>query len=180
MPRTGTIASVRKLAVVVLLALVALAGCGDDASDGEVADERVDAEVYAAIISWFADRQPPPTDAAEDALPVVFLDSLDDEIAIEVQVEVLAALEDELAVRFIDTDEEAIDDGLDGDPVRAEGLLLRLGPIVDRDGRMEVDVERYEGAEQDPARYRIVVESSGGVWRVVGEPEALPPPESSG
>ena len=166
----GTIRPVRWLVVVSVLALVALTGCGDD-TDGGATPAQVDAQAYVAAVSWFADRAPPPED---DELLAVFLDGLVDDLPIEVQVEVLDLLEDELDVRFIDDDEEAVEEELEGAPVRKEGLLLRLGPLVEREDGTEVDVERYEG-EDEASRYRLVVESSGDEWRVVGEPTELEP-----
>lgn len=168
-----SIPEVRWLLAVSVLALATVAGCGDDA-DGEAAPQRIDAEVYAAVVSWFADQQPPPED---DELGVVFLDDLGEPIPIEVQVELLDVLEDELNVRFIDDDEEAVDEDVEGMPVHDDGLLLRLGPVVDRQEHVEVDVEQYE-AEDEVSRYRVVVESSGDAWRVVGEPEDVPVPDS--
>jgi hypothetical protein len=171
----GTIPPVRWLVVVSVLALL-LGGCGDDEDDRAATPEEVAAQVYASVVAWFADDMPPPE---EGELVAVYLDGLDDDVPIEVQVEVLDVLDDEVDVRFIDDDEEAVDEELDGAPVRKEGLLLRLGPIVERDGRREVDVERYEG-EGEASRYRFVLESSGDEWRVVGEPEELPVPDPEG
>jgi hypothetical protein len=171
---------VRNLVVVLVLALAAGTGCGDAANgntsgSGTVAADRVDARVYAAVISWFAERQP-SSDSAEVRL--VFLDGLDDEtIPIEVQVGVIEELEDDLEVRFIDALEEAVDEDAEGSPVRNGAFLLRLGPIVPREDHVEVDVESYEGADE-VARYRVAVESSAESSRVVGEPEDLPVPDA--
>lgn len=161
--------------MLLLCALAGLAGCGDDDS-GEGARAQADAQVYASVVEWFAEQEPAPQD--DDELIAVFLDGLDDDLPIEVQVDVLDLLDDELDVRFIDDDEEAIDEDLDGAPVRKDGILLRMGPIVGRDGRREIDVERYEGAGE-VSRHRVVVESSDDGWGVVGEPEALPVPDEA-
>jgi hypothetical protein len=171
---------VRTVVAVLVLALVAGTACGDDDADppeppGTTAPERDDAAVYAAVVSWFADQEPPTED---DKARDTYLDSLDEgTIPIDVQVSMVQDLEDDdLTVRFIDATEEAIDEGVDGAPVRNDGLLLRLGPVVVREEHLEVDVERYEGTDA-ATRYRVVVAATAQSWRVVGEPEEIPVPE---
>lgn len=167
---------------VLVLALVAATACGDDDTDPPepptTAPERDDAAVYAAVVSWFADQELPTDD---DKARDTYLDGLDDAtIPIDVQVAMVQDLEDEdLTVRFIDATEEAVDERVDGAPVRNDGLLLRLGPVVVREDQLEVDVERYESSDA-ATRYRAVVAATAQSWRVVGEPEEIPVPEPAG
>lgn len=147
--------------------LAVVAACSDD---GEPAAS-VDVQVYSAVIRWFDADEPAMGD---DERREVFLDGLDDAtVDIDVQVDIVNALEDDMRVRFIDADDEAIDPDVEGAPVRNGGLLLHLGPVVVRDGGAEVDVGRYAG-DGEVVRYRLSVVSGGGAWRVGGSPVTLP------
>jgi hypothetical protein len=116
----------------------ALVGCGGDGEDAD--DEERTALVLEAIVrDYAADLAVEP-----DVVPVVFVAEADDvEISIGVQAATVEAVHDDVDVRFVDDRDEAIDDEVDGAPLRVPGVLLGLGPIDSEPAVVEVDVERY-------------------------------------
>lgn len=155
------------------LGLVGLVGCGNEDPDD---DTLRDAEIYSSIVDDLANRS--GMQPAADDLPVLFIEALDpDGISLTVQVEVVAELIEEYEVRFIDDRVEAIEVDLPGQPVRADSLLIGLGPIA-VDGSpaaAEVRGELYL-AEDDVSAYRYTVAAAPNGWEVAGEgPEPIDP-----
>ena len=145
------------------LALGVLSGCGSSAAANN-GDQRV-AAVYRAVILAVADGHP------DDAhLPVVFVAPRPDAktIPITVQASVVDGLADEVSVRFVDDDKEAIDGTVDGAPVK-EGVLLRLGPVAAGDP-VEVTADRYRTIT-DQQLVTLSARSNGEDWaaRVISE-----------
>ncbi len=81
----------------------------------------------------------------------------------------------EVAVRFVDDDDEAVDSAVDGRPVK-EGVLLRLGPVAAGDP-IEVTADRYR-TFTDQQLVTLSRAPNGESWsaRVIAE-GPLPPEE---
>lgn len=146
---------------------VAVSGC----ESGSHQDESV-AEIYSAAIRWLVDDA---SDERPASFEKVFVEAVDeDPIPLAVQAEVVRRLEDETAVRFIDTREEAIDSAEPGDPVRDDGMLIGLGPVGDTGHRpVRVYAERYLDLI-DVVAYEIGLELTDGRWQVAGVPGRMP------
>ena len=154
----------------VLLVAGILLGCG---SSSEVDDTARNAAIYQSVIVDVVDRSDVVLESVED-LPVLFIDAFDPGgIAIEVQVEIVSSFIDQYEIRFIDDRDEAVDLDLDDLPVRANSLLIGLGPIV-LDGTIDVRGELYFSADAVSA-YRYTLAGIGDIWPIVGVPEEIEP-----
>ena len=91
-----------------------------------------------------------------------------------VQAAVVDQLADQVTVRFVDTDDEAIDDTVEDRPVK-EGVLLRLGPVPLKGDPVEVTADRYRTLT-DQELLTLSVRSNGDGWsaRVVAEAPLAP------
>ncbi len=156
----------RSVSGLVAASLVVLAACSSSgAAAPDDGNQRV-AAVYRAVILAIADPQP---DAEHK--PVVFVAPRPDAktIPLTVQAPVVEGLADEVSVRFVDDDKEAIDGTVDGEPVKEEGVLLRLGPVAAGDP-VEVTADRYRTIT-DQKLVTLSARSSGDTWvaRVTAE-----------
>jgi hypothetical protein len=102
--------------------------------------------------------------SADEAPPVVFAVPRSDAkpIALPVQAAIVDDLADEVAVRFVDDDNEAIDGTVDDRPVK-EGVLLRLGPVPPTGDPVEVTADRYL-TMTDQELLTLLVRSSDDTW----------------
>ena len=149
----------RSVSGLVAVSLVMLAACSSSrAAAPDDGNQRV-AAVYRAVILAIADPQP---DAEHK--PVVFVAPRPDAktIPLAVQASVVEGLADEVSVRFVDDDKEAIDGTVDGAPVKEEGVLLRLGPVAAGDP-VEVTADRYRTIT-DQQLVTLSARSSGDTW----------------
>jgi hypothetical protein len=155
-------------------AAVVLSGCSGSTTEehGSVAD------VYGTAVRWLVDDV---GDAERPEPERVFLEATgEDAIPLEVQVEVINRLEADMAVRFIDTREEAVEATEPGDPIRDEGILIGLGPVNDIErSPVRLQVDRYRNV-QDVVAYELTLERRGGNWRVTGGARTLPVPGDLG
>ena len=146
-----------------------LCACGDG-SDTPTKNDA--AEVYSAIIGQLlADRAATTTtvkSTAKDHISV-FVEALGDGYVIDLSVQagVVKSLEPVALVRFIDNRAEAIERNEPGKPVRNDGMLVALGPLVDASSaQRKVLVRRYV----DDNRHEdllATVNASGASWAVV-------------
>ena len=158
-----------RLAAVLVVASV-LIGCG---SSTEVDDTARNAAIYRSVIVDVVDRSGVVLDGV-DGLPVLFIEAFDaDGIALEVQVEVVSSFIEQYEIRFIDHRDEAVEIDLDGLPVRANSLLIGLGPIV-ADGTINVRGELYLSTYAVSA-YRYTLEGRGDTYSIIGVPEEIEP-----
>ncbi len=149
------------LAGLLAVALFALASCRTDGDDPRSSDADL---VYAATIeamvtehigtapSTIAPTAPDSGKGAardgdeQEALLQVYVEPLGDGYVIDlaVQARVVTVLDTVARVRFIDHRAEAIDEDLPGKPVRENGMLVGLGPIVAGDAdQRTVQARRY-------------------------------------
>ena len=155
----GTVAVVRtlrSLAALLGVCLVTVA-CTSLSPSKERASE-----VYVTIVQWFAEQQP-----ADQPLKV-FVEPRGEgsSISVDVQAEVITALEDVATVRFIDARDEALEDFGDGVlVVRDRGILLAFDPVPNDVDDVAVEVNQY----LDDAlvrTFRFELSRVGDQWRV--------------
>ena len=136
------------------LALV-VTSCGDTSAD----DEAV--ALYSVVI-----RRVAAGDSTE--LPeMVFVETLPGtEITLTEQTSILKDFDDATDVRFIDDDEEAIDNAQPDAPVRHDGVLVRVGATERSDGSTQVKAIRYvdRGNEQTLC---VQLSQTGDKWEAV-------------
>lgn len=152
-------------AALTALALVGAAGC-----TGTSPSETREAAVYEELVRWAVGADPTAGVAGDG--PSVFIDSLhEDGIPLEVQVDTINRLGDELDVRFIDDQAEALSDDEDLS-VRDSGVLIGLG-AVPASSPVVVRVEVYRSLVDNSA-FLVALVGGGDSWRLDGEPEPLP------
>ncbi|MDP2292295.1 MAG: hypothetical protein Q8M22_13985 [Actinomycetota bacterium] len=148
----------RPLALIVGLSCVT-AACTDLSPSKERASD-----VYATIIRSFAD------DSEADPPLKVFVEPRGEgsSINVDVQAEVITAVEDVAEVRFIDARDEALEDTGDGVlVVRDGGILLAFGPVPNDAADVTVEVDQYlDGTSV--RTHRFVMRRSGDVWLIDG------------
>ena len=153
-----------------VLALVTLAivpSCGSD----ENRVDPVEAAGYTAVIDAFLPPVPP-----DGSRPVGYVTRLSEEpFALEDQVAMIAAIEENYDLRFVDDIAAAIDDEDPDAPPRDDGLLLGIGVISTAPPHV-VRVEIYLSAGLVDA-HKVTLTVRDDVWRVETsepvEPEVL-------
>jgi hypothetical protein len=153
------------------LALLVGAGFAGCSTFGDARTDEQDraAQVYEAVLRWFVPSPQP------DRKAVIFVEPRGEgtSIGLNVQSEVIRAVDDIADVRFIDSHDEALDKDDHGVPhVKDGGLLLRLGPVAETGSPVDIDVDQFLGAE-DYASLRFVVREADGSWDVEGQPEPV-------
>lgn len=152
----------RLIAACVLLALPA-AACSNS-SESEI---RASA-VYEGVMRWLAAQSL----ADPEPLPV-FVEPRGEgtSIDLEVQADVVESSADVADVRFIDTRDEALvtDDETGTVVVRDDGVLIRLGPVLEEGQRVTLDVDVFVNEEIDQT-LRFSMLATGDQWRVLGDP----------
>lgn len=141
-----------------------LAGCSSD--DGDSNTPVVSpAEAYTAIVRWEAEQRAPVVDEDGNVeLPVVYLTAaVGGTIDIAVQADVVGATaDDDLVVRFSDEADEAIDDGVEGSPVRDDGTMFVLEELPEGDANLIASVRRYRSIDEQATLHLEIVASDEG------------------
>ena len=167
----------RLVAALVVIAALLAAGCGDDEpSAGEDPTERL-VGIYSATVTAVVAQSDVPSDDGEDddggdegkdedTTRTVFLQAHEDnEISAEVQVGVVNELDDWANVRFIDDLEEAVDESVDGAPVRDHGVLIGLGPATEGAVTSTLVADQYVSATQTMV-FDVSLRRRSGEWTV--------------
>lgn len=155
--------------VAILLCGALLAGCGDDDSRDSAATD-----AYIVVVEWVLAQPEFAPDPTLAEMPPVFVDSLGSgEIDLDVQVEIVRHFEPVVAIRFIDTRTEALDESEAGAPVRDGGLLLGLGPVPVA-GPIDIRGEVYRTVDH-VVGYRFRVGRSGQTMVLIEPPELVEP-----
>ncbi len=142
-----------------LLAVVALAAVSACDGDNDGA-ELVGAAGYSAVIDDFL--PPVPSDGSR---PVVYVARLgEDPFALTEQVAMIAAIEEDFDLRFVDTIAAAVDSEDADAPPRDDGLLFGVGTISTAPPHV-VRVEIYRAASRVDA-YKVTLTVRDGVWQV--------------
>ena len=90
-------------------------------------------------------------------------------IATEVQLEVVNTLKDEATLRFTDAQDDALDEDVDGRPVKDDGVLVVVGRVADR-SPLDLEIEVYRN-EVDDRSYSLQMAGGGDDWRVTAVTE---------
>lgn len=139
-------------------------GASTSAPDGtDTTDGGADEDDTGAAGSVAEEPEPEPE------LPTLFVEPLGDGYVIDlkVQAKVVKNLEAIAEVRFIDDRMEAVQADEPGQPVRPNGMLVALGPLVQgSEVERTVQVRRYVDERNHVDRLATVT-ASGGSWTVV-------------
>ncbi len=119
-------------------------------------------DVYVTLIEWFAEQH-----TAEPPLKV-FVEPRGEgsSISVDVQAEVITAVEDVATVRFIDVRDEALEDLGEGVlVVRDNGILLAFDPVPKDTADLELEVDQYLDGSL-VRTYRFEMSRTGDQWQV--------------
>lgn len=146
--------------------LVAFASCS---SDGGPDPDLRTAGIYEAALRWAleTDSRPPPDDGHLIAVYVAPSDG--NSIATEAQLEVVNTMRDEATLRFTDAQVDALEEDLEGRPVKDDGVLVIVGLVADR-SPFDLEIEVYLN-EVDDRSYVLRMASDGDDWRVTAATE---------
>ena len=150
------------------LALIPLWSCSIGAANE---DEIRASAVYDEVVRWLVDDAGGAT--AEEPM-AVFIEPRGEgaAISLDVQAELIEATEDVADVRFLDERAEGLVE-VDGTlVVKDDGILIRLGPVIEDDSHVLLDVDIWE-SEDTFREVRFELRRSGAVWSVQGPPEEI-------
>jgi hypothetical protein len=134
-------------------------------------DEIRASAVYAEVVRWLVDDAGGATDEEPMA---VFIEPRGEgaAISLDVQAELIEATEEIAAVRFLDERDEGLVDEEGTIVVKDGGILIRLGPVVEEDSPVLLDVDIWE-SEDTFSEVRFELRRSGSAWTVQGQPEEI-------
>jgi hypothetical protein len=162
------LAAVRDRRVVLAAIVLVAASC----SAGNQASPEVRAgAVYDTIVRWFAQGS---TDDP-DPLPV-FIEPRGEgaSIGLDVQAELVKSTQDVATVKFIDSRDEALVTKDDGTVVVADdGILIRLGPVVEEGNKIRMAVDVHDHDEQFHT-LQFDLSLVNGAWVIDHPPIAVP------
>jgi len=152
------VSSALLVGAVALLGAFALASCDDDETPAGAVGP---ADAITAVVAWQAGEQEPViADDGEVQLPVIYVVAdAGTTIDVGVQAAVAASTVDWATVRFADDIADTFDPGLEGEPVRNDGVMLLVGPIPDPARSIELTLVRYTALNDgEPVVVTIVSE----------------------
>jgi hypothetical protein len=128
--------------------------------------------VYAEVVRWLVDEA---GGATEEEPMAVFIEPRGEgaAISLDVQAELIDATKDVADVRFLDERSEGLIEDDEGNvAVKAEGILIRLGPVLEDDAYVLLDVDVWESIDTF-REVRFELRRSGNTWAVQGPPEPI-------
>ena len=142
---------------------VVASGCGSSGNEPPKAEVSA-AEAYTAVVRWEVSERPAVVDAdGEVELPLIYLSAESGEtIDIGVQADVVEATVDEVVVRFSDDSVDSLDQGLDGIPVKDDGVMLILGDFSKGEATIRPSMRRYRSIDEDMMFRMEIVASDDG------------------
>jgi hypothetical protein len=152
------------------LALLALWSC----SCGSPNEDEIRASaVYAEVVRWLVDDA---GGATVDEPMAVFIEPRGEgaAISLDVQAELIDATKDIADVRFLDERDEGLVEEEGTIEVKDGGILIRLGPVIEEDSPVLLDVDIWE-SEETFSELRFELRRSGSTWTVQGRPEQIEP-----
>lgn len=157
----------RRLSSLLALGLVTIVAATSASCSTKTPSQVRAGEVYVASIRWLASAN------AGDPDPIrVFIEPRGEgtAIALDVQAEVVAATHEFADVRFIDARDEALMAAKDGTTVvRDDGMLIRLGPVVEDGERIALEVDRWSDGETF-LTFQFSLRRVGDQWQVLNDP----------
>lgn len=150
-----------------LSSLLVLAACTSDAPGPRSVSA---ADAYVAAIEWYVAQSPIATVSTDtsdgaDADPFVLFIAPADGNPIDAQAQVdvvaeLADISDLVTVVFTDVRDDAIDIGIEGQPVKDRGALILVGKVREGVPPVDVSIEVYHNVDDDTSYAMRIV--SGG------------------
>ena len=136
-------------AAALAVGLVTLVGCTSDSVPERATV--VPEGAYIAIVQWELGQAEPVVDEAGNVKPpVIYLASvLGGTIDVGVQAEVVATIDESAVIRFADDPRDARDKGLEGEPVKDEGVMIVLEEFEPDQSVVEVQISRYKSASDE-------------------------------
>lgn len=150
------------------LMLLSLWSCSIGAANE---DEIRASAVYDEVVRWLVDDAGGGTPEAPMA---VFIEPRGEgaAISLDVQAELIEATKDVANVRFLDERTEGLVDEDGTFVVKDDGILIRLGPVVEDDSHVLLDVDIWKSVDTfDEVRFEL--RRSGNTWAVQGPPEPI-------
>jgi hypothetical protein len=143
-------------ATAMVFGALTLVGC-----NSEPAAERATVtteSAYIAIVQWEVGQTEPVIDEEGNVEPpVIYLASvLGGTIDVGVQAGVVATIHDTAVIRFADDPRDARDQGLEGEPVKDEGVMLVFDEFEPDQPVIEARISRYRSVD-DVASWRLEV-----------------------
>ena len=134
-------------------------------------DEIRASEVYEEVVRWLVADAGGSTPEEPMA---VFIEPRGEGVAIslDVQAELVDVAKDVASIRFLDERSEGLVDEDGVVKVKDDGILIRLGPVVEDDSHVLLDVDVWESVDTfDELRFEL--RRSGRTWSVQGPPEQI-------
>ena len=128
--------------------------------------------VYDEVVRWLVDEA---GGATEEEPMAVFIEPRGEgaAISLDVQAELIDATKDIAEVRFLDERSEGLIEDDEGNvAVKNEGILIRLGPVLEDDAYVLLDVDVWESVDTF-REVRFELRRSGNTWAVQGPPEPI-------
>jgi hypothetical protein len=159
---------VRPSRLLALLAFVPLWSCSIGAANE---DEIRASAVYDEVVRWLVDDA---GGATPEERMAVFIEPRGEgaAISLDVQAELIEATEDVADVRFLDERAEGLVEEDGTVVVKDEGMLIRLGPVIEDDRHVLLDVDIWE-SEDTSREVRFELRRRGNTWSVQGQPEEI-------
>ncbi|MEO6570204.1 MAG: hypothetical protein ABIO83_01520 [Ilumatobacteraceae bacterium] len=155
----GTPGSFLGACILAIVAMIVVACGGKDPGPND-APPPVGAAGYSAAIAEFL-----PPEPADGTRPVVYIARLGGEpFPLEVQIELIAAVEETHDLRFVDDIDAAVDVEETDAPARDDGMLMGVGTIAASPPHV-VRIELYTDAGQIEA-HKVTLSVHDDVWRV--------------
>jgi hypothetical protein len=151
----------------IIAAVVGLGVMGSACTELSPSKERA-SDVYATVIRWFADHVDGPDAPPRDEPMKVFVEPRGEgsSINVDVQAEVVTAVEDVATVRFIDGRDEALETTEEGvTVVRDNGILIAFGPVPNDATDVTLELDQYLD-ETTVRTYRFALTRTGEVWKI--------------
>jgi hypothetical protein len=129
------------------LGVFTVLGCtSDPASErGTVSPEHA----YVAIVRWEIDRTEPVVDEDGDVeVPVIYLASgAGATVDVGVQANVVATIDDSATIRFVDQAADALDEGVEGQPVKDDGVLVVVDEFDGEQSKVDARISWYRSTD---------------------------------
>jgi hypothetical protein len=158
-----SLASLRRWVALLLVgaAVLTVSSCGDDGGSRSDSSSR-ESDVYAAIVRAVAADEP----QEEGQKPIVYVTPFpnDKAIPLDVQVSVVDSIADDVVVRFVDDEDQAINKDAEDQPVIDDAVLVRVGPVPVQGTTVTVPAELYIDANHiTPTEYEVTEGADGWV-----------------
>lgn len=139
-----------------------MVGC---TSGSEAAPSTVNPEnAYTAIVRWQIEQADVVVDEDGNVeAPVIYLAaSSGGTVDVGVQASVVAAIDDAAVIRFADDSRDARDEGLDGVPVKDDGVIIVVDEFELGQSTVDARISRYRSIDDDTAWILKVVATEDG------------------